>query len=625
MKTNRAPRCVHLVAAVAATLAIVASLPAGADDATWDLSELYADVASWEKARDQLPSRFAELEPYRGTLSDGASNLEEALALLFDVRKEFMRLNVYASMLSDMDLREAGPQGMSQSMVQLGADLRTKIAWIDPEILTIPAETIDGFLESEPGLKPYRRYLERLNMKRAHMLDTEGEELMGLGAMVAGDGDTVGGLLLDAEIPWKTITLVDGSQLRVDVSGYARGRASANRLDRIGSYAAFYSQLDAFKQTLAAALANTVKMHLVNTRARSYDDTLDASLSPSEIDTAVYNMLVEEVNHALPTLQRYLKLRARMLGISDLGYHDLYPPLVGEVEAEYSWEKTKELVLDSFAPLGQEYVEYVQHALDNRWVDVFPRDGKRSGAYMSGSAYDVHPYMLLNHQDDYRCASTLAHEAGHMMHSAFSSKAQPYPTARYDTFVAEVASVTNEWLFFDHNMKLAGSDREKLAILGHFLEGARTTVFRQTMFAEFERLIHQEVEQGRPLTADRMNEIYLDLLRRYHGHDDGVCTIDERYAVEWAFIPHFHYNYYVYAYATSFIAGTAFSDQILSGTNGGVERYMDNLLSAGSSQAPVQILKSAGVDMTTPAPFRAFVKAMNDIMDQIEEILDRQS
>jgi oligoendopeptidase F len=242
---------------------------------------------------------------------------------------------------------------------------------------------------------------------------------------------------------------------------------------------------------------------------------------------------------------------------------------------------------------------------------------------MSGSAYDVHPYMLLNHQDDYASASTFAHEAGHFMHSAYSNAAQPFPTARYDTFVAEVASVTNEWLLFRHSLELAETDDERLAILGSFLESMRLTVFRQTMFAEFERLIHAEAEAGKPLTAARMNELYLDLLRRYHGHDLGVTTIDERYAVEWAFIPHFHYNYYVYAYATSFVAGTAFSEQILH-AEGGVERYVERLLKAGASKPPVEILAAAGVDMTTAAPFAAFVAAMNGVLDQIEQILDNQ-
>ncbi len=334
---------------------------------------------------------------------------------------------------------------------------------------------------------------------------------------------------------------------------------------------------------------------------------------------------VEEVNNALPTLHRYLGLRARMLGVEDLAYHDLYPSLVGSVNAEYSWDRTVEEVLEAFAPMGDKYVNYLRKACEKGWIDVYPTEGKSSGAYVNGSAYDVHPYMLLNHRDDYDSASTFAHESGHLMHSAFSNETQPYPMARYATFVAEVASTTQEWLFFKHSLGKAASDDEKLAILGNFLESFRTTVFRQTMFAEFERKMHKLMEDGKPITSDSLNTLYLDILRRYHGHDEGVCTIDEKYALEWAYVPHFHYNYYVYTYATSFIAGTAFHEQIRSGVNGGVDRYVDNLLRAGGSMKPVETLQAAGVDMTTPVPFKAAMKAMDEIMDEIEKILENKS
>jgi oligoendopeptidase F len=331
-------------------------------------------------------------------------------------------------------------------------------------------------------------------------------------------------------------------------------------------------------------------------------------------------MLVDEVNASLPTLHRYLRLRARMLGLTDLHYHDMYPPLVGEVEEEYSWGRSKRLVTRALAPLGTEYVTRLQRALEARWVDVEPRPGKRAGAYVNDGAYGVHPYMLLNHVGDYSSASTLAHEGGHLMHSWYSQEAQPYPTAGYVTFVAEVASTVNEVLFFEHRLAEAPDDRVRLALLGHLLEGLRTTVFRQTMFAQFELEIHEMAERGEPLTGETLNRLYADLLRRYHGEAAGVMRIDDRYAVEWAFVAHFHYNFYVYQYATSYVAAIALAEGIEQRRPGAVERYLA-FLKAGSSRPPVELLREAGVDMTSPEPIRAAMRLMDDVLDRMEQIL----
>ncbi len=610
---------------VAAALVLTLSTPllAANDADRWNLTELYPSVDAWEAARAQVTKDIEQLTPYRGKLGKSAANLKAALDLNSSISREARRLWSYASMSSDLDTRESGPMGMKQVLGAQFAELGAKTAWIDPEVSAMGQKKVQNFMKQDKGLAIYARYFEKLDKQKAHILDAKSEKLLAQTALLTGDGNTIGTILRNAEIPWKTITLANGEDVLIDVAGYSKVRTSSNRLDRIKAYDAFFSELKAFEGTLATTLGNTVKSHLFNIKVRDYPTTLDAALESEEVDTSVYRMLIQEMNKSLPTLHRYLRLRARMLGVSDLGYHDLYPPLVGEIDADYSWEQTKELVLGAFAPMGEEYVSLLREAVDNRWIDVFPAKGKRSGAYVNGSAYDVHPYMLLNHQDNYESASTFAHESGHLMHSRLSSQAQPYPTAFYETFVAEVTSTTNEWLFFKYMLDRAETDKERLAILGSFLESVRTTVFRQTMFAEFELAMHEMVEAGRPITADSLDELYLGLLKKYHGHDEGVMKIDDLYAVEWAFIPHFHYNYYVYTYATSFIAGTAFVDQI-RGSEEGRDRYMNKLLRAGSSKPPVQILKDAGVDMTTPAPFQATVKAMNAVMDQIEEILDRQ-
>ncbi len=621
----RLSRLILLSAGLAAVVNAAPTVSAQEVQTAWDLTDLYPNLEAWEAARDDLPARVGEVEKLKGTLSEGPDKLLEALTGKFELGKQASRLRIYASLLSDLDTREPGPQGMKQALGQMAAGLSARLAWIEPEILAMPSEKIALYLAQEPAFEPYRRFLERLDKDRPHTLEAQGEELLSMTRLLRGDAATIGSLLLNAEIPWETITLADGSELTVNKPGYARGRARSNREDRIKTYDSFFGQLEAFQQTLATSLAASVKSHHFTAQVRHYEDTRAAALAGAEIDPAVYDMLVDQTNKALPTLHRYLELRERMLGLDDLAYYDLYPPLVGDFKADYSWPRATKLVLESFAPMGEIYVSYLQNAFHQGWVDAFPMDGKRSGAYMAGGAYDVHPYMLLNHRGDYDSAATLAHEAGHMMHSAFSTKSQPYPTAGYATFVAEVASTSQEWLFFHYSRENAATDEEKLVILGNFLESFRTTVFRQTMFAEFELEMHRLVEQGKPITSESLNRLYLDLLRRYHGHDQGICRIDDTYQVEWALVPHFHLNYYVYTYATSFIAGTAFSNQILTGSDGGVERYAENLLMAGSSKPPVEILAAAGVDMTTPAPFEAAFKAMDEIMDQIEEILDRQS
>ncbi len=333
---------------------------------------------------------------------------------------------------------------------------------------------------------------------------------------------------------------------------------------------------------------------------------------------AVYTTLVDQANANLPTLHRYLKLRAKLLGVDDPAYVDIYPPLVG-LELEFGLARGKELTIESAAPLGKKYVGVLTEGLKARWMDAYPKEGKSAGAYATG-AYGVHPYVLMNYQDDYESVSTLAHEWGHAMHTHLASEAQPFPSADYDTFMAEVASTFNEALLLDHMLKEAKTDEERLYYLGSALESLRGTFFRQAMFAEYERAIHERVENGEALTGDRLTEMYLDVLRRYHGHDAGVMQIDEQYGAEWAWIPHFYFGYYVFQYATSISAASLLSQRVLDGEKGAVKDYLD-LLRAGSSGFSYELLADAGVDLATPAPYEALVARMNAIMDEMEALL----
>jgi len=375
--------------------------------------------------------------------------------------------------------------------------------------------------------------------------------------------------------------------------------------------------------TFGSQLAAQVNRDMFYARVRKYESALHSALDRDNIPVDVYHTLIRKVNENLDSFHRYLALKQRMLGVDQLKYSDVYAPVVEKVKLEYPYDKATELVLDALRPLGSEYLRTVRRAFNERWIDVYPTPGKRAGAYCNGSCYDVHPYILLNYNGQYDDVSTLAHEMGHAMHSYYSNKNQPYPTADYATFVAEVASTLNEALLIHKMLSTIEDDNVKLSLLMNYLDGIKGTVFRQTQFAEFELAIHQRAEQGEPLTGDVLTEIYGGILKRYYGHDKGVCQIDDLYCVEWAFVPHFYYNFYVYQYATSFTASTALAEKILAGQPGAVDRTIE-FLSAGGSDYPVAILRKAGVDMLTSEPFDRTMEAMNRVMDQIEAILDKQ-
>jgi oligoendopeptidase F len=334
--------------------------------------------------------------------------------------------------------------------------------------------------------------------------------------------------------------------------------------------------------------------------------------------------LIQNVTNNLDSFHRYLKLKKRMLNVETLKYSDIYAPVVKGVDLEYTYDEAKKLILDAMKPLGDDYCRVVAQAFEERWIDVYPSPGKRSGAYSNGSAYDVHPYILLNYNDQYEDVSTLAHELGHTMQSYYSNKTQPFPTADYPIFVAEVASTFNETLLIDKMLKEIKDDDTRLSLLMSYLDGIKGTVFRQTQFAEFELRIHEKAERGEPLTGDVLTELYGDILKRYYGHDKGICHIDDLYTVEWAYIPHFYYNFYVYQYSTSFTASTALAEHVLSKEKGAVKKYLD-FISSGGSEYPIDLLKKAGVDMTSAEPFNKTMVAMNRTMDEIEAILAKKA
>jgi len=590
---------------------------------TWDLKAIYPSDEAWAEAKEKVAGRFGELAAFKGTLADSPAKLLECLELDASIDKELARLYCYASMKSDEDTRVSKYQGMKQMMRQLVTDYSSKTSFIAPEVATLDQATVDEFIRREPGLKTYRMYLDNILRTKAHRLSTAEEKILAEAGLMASAPMSIYSIFANAELPFPEITLSDDTKAKLNQAGYGRYRAVPNRDDRRAVFQAFFGAFDKFKQTCGAKLSAQVNKDMFFSRVRNYDSCLHRSLDADNIPVEVYHTLIENVHKNLDSFHRYLRLKQRMLGVDRLEYSDVYAPVVEKVELEFTYEEAQELVLEAVKPLGEDYVRVVKQAFDERWTDVYPNPGKRSGAYCNGGCYDVHPYMLLNYNGQYDDVSTFAHELGHAMHSYYSNKTQPYATADYATFVAEVASTLNEALLIDKMLKTIEDDDVKLSLLMNYLDGVKGTVFRQTQFAEFELAIHRKAEAGEALTGDSLTEIYGEILKRYYGHDEGVCHIDDLYCVEWAYVPHFYLNFYVYQYATSFTASTSLSERILAGEEGAVERTIE-FLSAGGSDYPVAILKRAGVDMLTSEPFDKTMAAMNRAMDQIEAILDRR-
>ena len=590
----------------------------------WNLADLYAGEETWRAEKVRLTAELPAIRGFEGTLGQSAARLADALERLSSLDKELSRLYVYASMLSDEDTRAAGPQGMQQEMQQIYAEFAAQASFVEPEVLRIGAPTIESFLAAEPRLAIYRFYLQDISRRATHTLSDSEERLLADAAPMAGSAGNIYGILSNADFPYPTITLSDGTTARVDQAGYAELRARASRDDRRNAMSAFLTSLGGFARTFGSTMNAEVQKVLFYSRARKYESNVAMALDSANIPVSVYTRLIDGVNAHLPVFHRYLRLRRRMMGLADdLHYYDLYAPLVASVNLSYTPDEAERHILASFAPLGGDYVAVVRRAFAERWIDFYPNEGKRSGAYSNGGAYDVHPYMLLNYLGHYNDVSTLAHEIGHTMQSYYSNARQPYALANYPMFVAEVASTFNEALLIHHMLQEIRDVPTRLALLGNYLEGIKSTVFRQTQFAEFELRMHEMGQEGTPITGEALQELYAGITRRYYGHDEQVCVVDDFVAHEWSFIPHFYRDFYVFQYATSFTAAEALASKVLEGDAGATERYLA-FLSAGGSQYAIDLLRDAGVDMTTDEPLRLTMARMSAVMDEIEALLTQQ-
>jgi oligoendopeptidase F len=590
------------------------------DKYKWDLSQIYPTEPAWRAAKDKLAAETPSVRAFRGTLASSPQKLADALELTTRLAKEFARLYVYASMMSDQDTRVSTYQGMQQEMAQLGATLGAETSFVEPEILKADAATIEGFIAKEPRLKVYNFYLHDILRRRAHTLSDAEEKILASSSVATGAPSDIYGILSDADFAYPTVTLSDGKSVKLDSTGFNLYRALPNRADREKVMSAFFGALGSFRGTFGATLNGEVQRDLFYAKTRNYKSSLESALDGANIPTSVYMRLIDGVDKGLPTFHRYLTLRKRMMGVDQLHYYDLYAPLVASVDLNYTADEAQKHVMAALKPLGPDYATAASRAFNERWIDWYPNPGKRAGAYSNGGAYDVHPYMLINYNGKYTDVSTIAHELGHTMQSYLSNKTQPYPLADYPIFVAEVASTFNEALLIDYMLKSIQDDKTKLALLGNYLEGIKGTVFRQTQFAEFELRAHEMAEKGEPLTGDSLSKLYADITKKYYGHDKGVCVVDDYIANEWAFIPHFYRNFYVYQYATSFTASAALSEKVLAGDPAATKRYLA-FLSAGGSKYPIDLLRDAGVDMTTDEPLTLTMQKMNRVMDEMEKIL----
>lgn len=592
------------------------------DKYKWNLEDIYKTDDVWKAEKERIQEAMQQMGKYKGKLTQSAATLLEALELNTSLAKEMTRLFSYASMKSDQDTRVTKYAGMKQELQQVFAQYSALTSYIEPELLaSLDENKISQFVSQVKGLEVYQFYLKDLLRKRAHRGSEEVEKVMAYSSLMSGNASNIYSTFFNAEFPHPEIE-IDGKAVRLNPANFALYRESKDRNVRKKVFETYFGKLHEFHRTFGAQLSGNINAALFATKARNYNSTLERALDADNIPTGVYHNLVKNVNDNLATFHRYLNLRRRMLGVDTLHYYDLYAPLVEQVDLSYTVEEAIEHILKSLKPLGEDYIAVAKRAFNERWIDMYPNEGKRSGAYSNGSVYDVHPYILMNYNGKYNDVSTLTHELGHTMHSYLTNKKQHFANANYSIFVAEVASTFNEELLNDYMLKQIKDDRTRLAILGNYLEGAKGTLFRQTQFAEFELMIHDKAAKGEALTGEDFDKMYLELTRKYYGHDKNVCIVDDNVKSEWSYIPHFYYNFYVYQYATSFTASTALSEKVLKGSKSDLEKYL-NFLSSGSTKYPVDLLKDAGVDMNTSEPFDLTIAKINKVIDEMERILTR--
>ncbi|MCB9857553.1 MAG: oligoendopeptidase F [Phycisphaerales bacterium] len=581
----------------------------------WDLSTIFDSDAAWEAAFKKVESMTAEFAVMKGSLGKSAEALRNGLKMRDDLGKQYESVMLYAGLSFHEDMSQSAAQGRWDRVQSLGTNVGAATSWFTPEVLTIDADTIKNWIKEDKDLAVYEHALDDILRSKAHTLSDSEENLLAMAGDVVAAPGNIFGQFTNTELDFPKIKDADGNEVQLSSAGYYKFIYSKDRRVRKDAFFGMHEAYAGKQNTIAAMLSSHVKTHVFNAKARKYNSSLEAALGGPNIPVSVYKNLVETVHANAPRLHRYVAMRKRIMNLDEIHRYDLYVPMIEVEESDIPYDDAVGTILTALQPLGNDYITTLRNGFENRWIDVYETKNKRSGAYCWG-AYTTHPFLLLNYGGTMNDRSTAAHEMGHAMHSWFTTHSQPYVYGDYATFCAEVASTVNEVILAHHLLNEAKSDDERLLLLQQQIEGIRTTVFRQTMFAEFELKIHELSEAGTPLTAETLRKTYHDLVADYYGPE---MILDDCADAECLRIPHFYRNFYVYTYATSHCAATNIGRRVIEGEAGAVDGLM-KFLSAGSSKYPLDVLKLAGVDMTTPKPIEDTMELFSELLDQFETL-----
>lgn len=582
---------------------------------TWAIEDIYADDSLWRADLEKLKAMPERLIAFKGKLSESGNTLLEFLALSDEISVLCDSLGNYAQRKSDEDTANSVYQAMTGQLTNVYVEINSVLSFGTPELVSVSDVRMEELYTEAPGLELYRTHLDRIRKQRDHILSDAEEKILALSGEMAQSPENIYSMFSDADLKFPDATDKDGVKHQVTHGSYIPLVQSKDRTLRKSAFESMYHTYDNFKNTCAATLSAQVKALNFYAKARKYNSTLEAALSDTDVPTEVYYNLINAVHENMHYMYDYVKLRKKIMGLEELHMYDLYTPVVPDFDMKITFEQAKEIVFKALEPMGKEYLAILKEGFENRWIDVYENQGKTSGAYSAGAR--VHPYVLLNHKDTLNCMFTLAHEMGHAIHSYLSNKNQPVIYSNYVIFVAEVASTCNEALLMQYLLKNTEDKREKAYLINYFLEQFRTTLYRQTMFAEFELKINEQIANGETLTADSLNKLYRSLNELYFGND---IVIDSEIDLEWARIPHFYYDYYVYQYATGYSAAIALSQRILSEGETAVKDYI-KFLSSGCSKDPISLLKGAGVDMITSKPVSDALKLFGELISEMEQLI----
>lgn len=583
---------------------------------TWDMTTVFPSLEAWEASFVDVSSKKDAITKYQGKLAESADTLLVAIKSREAIMDELTRLAIYAFHRSDEDTADPVFLAMKGRLGALLAAMMGDDAWFEPEIANIPEDTLNRFIEENSDLQAYRHFFDNILREKKYQLSPKEEALLARASQIFDGADETYGILSNADMTFDPIENEKGEMVEMSHSHFGLYLENRDPRVRRDAFTSMYKTFGQFRNTCATTLTNAIRVNTYNKTIRGFESGREASLFRNVIPESVYDSLLEAVNERLPLLHRYVRLRKRMLGVDELHSYDMYVPLVEDFDPHYTFDEAKEILYKGLAPLGEEYVSLLKRAFDERWVDWAVNAGKRSGAY-SGGAYSTNPFLLISWQGTLDNLFTLAHELGHSLHSYLTRKAQPFQYGDYPIFLAEIASTCNEILLTDYLLKTATDDKMRAAVINNYLDGFKGTVFRQTQFAEFEHMIHQADEAGIALTADYLSEQYGELNKKYYGD---ALTFDPDIANEWARIPHFYYNFYVFQYATGFSAATSFAQAILKEGQPAVDRFL-GFLASGRSDWPIDVLKKAGVDMTKPETIIGALDEFERSLDEMEALV----